>query len=172
MNRVLSFTGAVLFLGLSLAGCGTGPKLYKNTVTVKYKGAAVAGANVTVNYADGDLGAGITGADGKAEFATGNRPGLKAGKHKVTVQKMAAPSTGAATMMMNPTPSTDPAEAGKSNAELKTKMDGMKGMGGTPPPQTGAPKNELPAKYASATTTDLEIEVKANGVDHVLELKD
>jgi hypothetical protein len=131
---------------LTSIGCGSGPKLAPVTGIVTYKGAPVAGADVTLTgakEADGLKPArGTTDEAGKFSvktyFAPGDdRTGAQPGLYKITVEKFPV-TTGIA----------DPYKPG------------------------GIVKNELPAKYAVASQTPFEKEVTASSNHFPLELVD
>ena len=76
----------VLF-AVALLGCGeSGPKLYKSGGSVKFKGAALPGADVVFVPEDGSLPSiGRTDEQGRFDLRTGGKPGAPAGGYKVSV---------------------------------------------------------------------------------------
>jgi len=145
---------------LTLAGCGgdTRPKnrdpVYKVSGQIMYKGSPVVQADVTFVCNEKKRSAfGRTDAQGKFSLTTfAPNDGAVAGKHVVLVRKIEA-TAGAGKEPEVSDAAYDP-----------TKVDGSK-------PQ--AAKNELPAKYGDAATSDLFAVVTAEGnPEMVLELKD
>lgn len=131
-----------LALTFALAGCG-GVE-YPDTVpvegTVRYKGQPVEGANVSF-HTDGAPRAAyaVTDSEGKFVLSTfGDRDGAIPGKHKVTVSKPGQQAASAA-----------PLEPPKPEDLMKSYQQTHKNKTG----------NDLPAKYASPTTSPLEREV-------------
>jgi hypothetical protein len=77
---------AAVMVGCALAGCGTGPKLVKAGGVVKYKNAAIAGADVVfVPEGDGQTAIGRTDDQGRFTVATSGSPGAFVGSYKVSI---------------------------------------------------------------------------------------
>jgi hypothetical protein len=143
--------GATLLLACT--GCGRGTDLYRVTGTVRHQGQPVEGAVVTFICAQPPKTAtGTTDRDGRFELRTyPDGRGAVAGKHKVTVTKLAAP-------------------AGVSNVSA---MDEMVEKAKAPQVPAASSINQLPARYAKPETSQLEFEVTPSGKnDFALELTD
>lgn len=85
----------VLAAGL-LGGCSSGPEgpeVYPVSATVTLNGKPMAGVSVTLIPEDPSQpqAIGSTAEDGTVTFSTGSQLGAVAGKHKVTIQRSAAP---------------------------------------------------------------------------------
>jgi len=153
LRTFLSYCSASC-VAVILAGCGGGgPKLCPVTGTVTYRNAPVEGAVVSFRCeAANKMATGTTDAQGRFELTTyqGGK-GAVAGKHKVTVTKMSAPSGGTGPLSME--------DAMKA---------GMKKQG-----PSAEPKNLLPPKYADAARPLLEYTVSPGGAnDFKIELSD
>lgn len=150
---------AVWVSGLTLAvlaGCGGSglPKTYKVVGTVTQGGTPVDGAMVTFLNSEGKKNAvGSTNAKGEFKLSTfGPSDGALPGSYKVTISKMDRPAAPAAT-----TPPPGVIASGEisdsyvppSSAPAANKKD-------------AAPKNLLPAKYASDQTSGLIATVAEN----------
>jgi hypothetical protein len=139
---------ALLSIVLSaLTGCSSGEKTYPVSGTVTYKKAPVAGADVTLTPVSEDAktrpARGTTDASGKFSVKTYFAPG----------------------------DDRPGALAGKYKITLQ-KIPPASGIV-DPYKPGGMPKNELPAKYATAPTTPLEKEVVTTGAnDFALDLTD
>jgi hypothetical protein len=156
-----------LFLSLTLtvsvlAGCGGGgpapnrEPVYPISGVVTYKGKAVASADVTFVCTEKDRSAfGRTDAEGRFKLSTfSSNDGAVAGKHVIMVTKVEpqAPTTPVADISTN---DYQPPKLGASTDPVK-------------------PKNQIPAKYADAKSSDVFVVVNADGAnDEVkVELKD
>ncbi|GIW95483.1 MAG: hypothetical protein KatS3mg110_3524 [Pirellulaceae bacterium] len=165
MNKRIHLGGAALmsvWCALVFSGCNTAgdAKLVPAGGLVKYKGAPVAGATVTLLYPDKQVAVGITGEDGRFTLTTGGRPGAPIGKAKVAITKTSGPT----------------ADAGKPVEQL-TPEDMMKMYAATKGGQAMKAaaqevKNELPAKYANPETSPLEADVQKSGNDFLFDLQD
>jgi len=146
---------------LCLVGCGggdDGPKLVAAGGTVKYNGAAVDGATVTLVFDGGQTSSGTTGKDGTFTLTTNGRAGVPVGKAKVTVAKVIG---AAAEMPANPKP--------EDMAKMMQKMAGKQGNLDAIPKS----KNELPEKYNDLKGSGLSADIPAAGVkDLLFDLKD
>lgn len=146
---------------LCLVGCGggeEGPKLVAAGGTVKYNGAAVEGATVTLVFDGGQTATGATGKDGTFTLTTNGRAGAPVGKAQVTVAKVIGPG---ADMGAAPKPE-----------DMQKMMAAMKGQQGN---LAAIPKskNELPEKYNDLKGSGLSAEIPAAGVkDLLFDLKD
>jgi len=140
-------TGLSLLLALGgLLGCGGGLKSVEGLVTLD--GKPVEGATVTFSPEGGGQDAfGVTDSGGKFTLRTVNQSGAKPGNYKVTVVKNKAIA--------------DPSAVPKPGSPDYTKMQPLKkGAGpGMPMPPGGAPKSELPAKYASLSSTPFTVKI-------------
>lgn len=143
------FVGGLL--AISLAGCAKHGVSGVVPVTgkVTYKGAAVGGAMVSFFGSSGQQPAtATTTADGTFQLRTLDTPGALPGSYVAVVQK-----------------TETPAELTK-----EVSMEDAAAQAGKPLP---TPKELLPAKYASATSSPLKFEVKASGENSFnLELND
>ena len=139
--RLIQFCGLVWLVSV-LAGCEGATKLYPASGTVTYRGQAVDGATVTFRCEEANaIATGTTDAQGRFELTTyKSGKGAVAGKHKVTVTKMSAPS-GAA--------------SGSLSMEEAMKQPG--------PQAQAEPKHLLPQKYADPARPALEFTVSAEG---------
>lgn len=144
MKRSLVLSLPFVVLGLFLiTGCGGDdlPPNYKTTIEISYKGAPVEGAIVTLrpDGHDAPSANGVTGADGKVDMYSwkGKGKGVVPGKYKVAVEKqqIAAPTESL---------STDDPNYGKEVDEVETRQER---------------KDELPAKYVTASGSPLACEV-------------
>lgn len=157
MSRSVSCWYVVVgFLSVwAFCGCGGGakdkPKLYRVTGAVTYKGQPVPGAKVMF-LGDGKSppAVGVTDDSGKFALSSLAGTGAVAGKHPVMIVKNtdAAPEAPVDTSM----------EAAAKAAQTKNV----------------APKEAslIPSKYANASTSGLEFEVKTSGNDFTIDLKD
>jgi len=86
MRSSNSILDALLLVLVCLAGCDSGPKLVPATGVVKYKGAAVPGADVVfVPEGDGQTAMGHSDEQGRFTLSTGGRPGALAGSYAVSI---------------------------------------------------------------------------------------
>ena len=141
---MLHYRILVLFLGglLAIASGCSGRKPFKAVVTLD--GKAVEGATVALTQASGGSPiSGMTGTDGTVTLDTAGKDGVPPGDYKVVVTKVKAQGSGI----------IDPKDAIKM----------MKG--------TSDPKSELPAIYASPTTTPLTLKVPSDTNPAKIELK-
>jgi hypothetical protein len=152
--RVMRATVAVLWLGLTVAGCGgtKQPRLYPATGTVTWNGEPLAGATVSFVPAVGAPSDGTTDSAGKYAIMTNGQPGAPLGANKVTVSKF----TGSVTMPSAPTP------------DDMMKMAIEKGK------KKGVDKGEIPVKFNRPDTSGLNADVKADAAENVFnfDLKD
>ena len=166
MNTALKLI-SLCAVALGLAGCGTsGPSLYQAGGTVKYKGTAVEGADVTFVYDDGQSASGLTDAAGKFTLVyagSGGKKGTALGKGNFVVKKIKAEKVAG---VPEGKQKMDPTEMMKL---MQKKADENKPKEGAPAP-TG-PANELPAKYADPKTSGLAREIKTSGNDFALDLE-
>lgn len=150
-----------IMLGLLIQGCGDAPAPNRDPVfpvrgMVTYKGRPVVGADVTFICQEKDRGAfGRTDSKGSFQLTTfGANDGAVAGKHTVIVSLM------------------ESTEAKKSVAPIDSPDY-------QPPSMADAlraprPKSGLPGKYGDMKTSDLVVDVNADGnnEDVKIELKD
>jgi len=112
---------------------------------VTLDGKPVDGASVVLTKTDGGPSiSGQTAADGTVTLDSSSKEGVPPGDYKVIVTKGKALTSGV----------IDPKEAGKMMMKLSKMV-----------------KSELPAKYASAATTDLTLKVPSDTVPAKIELK-
>lgn len=140
---------------LLIAGCQgsaeDAPTLYGVTGSVKYKGQPVPGAKVMF-LGDGSAppAVGVTNSSGEFTLSSLAGTGAAAGKHAVVVVKNSEGSSATAALTM------EEAAAAAQN-----------------PPSEGTETSLIPAKYASASTSDLSFEVSSTGSNHYdIELTD
>jgi len=161
---------AVLAMGCFVLGCGGGPRVYKTTGTVTYKGQPVDGAQVTFAYDNGNFANGTTGADGKFSLTYMGTPGgAVPGKCKVAVVKQKNVS---ATLT---TPTGPPKSAEEYKAQQKEKQDMMMKVAKEQADiAAGGTGNLLPKKYADGNTSGLvfEITTDVSKNDFPIDLKD
>lgn len=144
MLRQLFSLAAVSLVAASLLGCGGGgPELYEAKGKVTYKGAPVAGANLTFQGTEGAMSVATTNDQGEFSLVTFGRPGAPLGEYKVGIMKMSNMAGAPA----NPKP------------EDMAKMMQGKSM----PKQ----ENELPAKYAAPQTSGLTATVSKDASQNV-----
>ncbi len=156
----------LVFCFVFYLGCNKSPiKTVPVSATVQYNGAAVEGALVTFNPIDkgpeNRSASGMTDASGIVKPLT--PPGVKGvvpGKYKVTIMK--TPTIGGSgkdAPAAPPPQSYDEALAASQNAkQTNMKVDA---------------RHQLPVKYASSKTTDLEADVVGpKALDLTFELKD
>ncbi len=139
-----TFLGSGLFvLLLACSGCGSSVKLYPVSGTITYKNVAVQGADVTLIPVDDAAGLkparGTTDASGRFTVQTYFAPGDDRRGALAGLYKVTVQKFPAADGIV------DPYKAG------------------------GPPKNELPAKYASALQTPLDKEVSAGGTNEIVQ---
>ncbi len=147
--------GAVLLL----AGCG--PSVHTVTGVVKLDGTPVEGAAVAFMTEDGKLiYSGSTDAGGNFTLSGPTAPGVPAGNYKVTVVKTPKVEIGDATPG-----SADYLKFMQKEAKAVAPKSGpgMMVPGAKGPAGPAGPKNELPAIYASVTTTTLSAKVPSDG---------
>jgi len=145
------YVAAVLFASASLVGCGggggasTGPKTYPVSGTVTQGGKPLDGATIQFVLADGKGGAaGKTDSNGRYTLSTAKPgDGAVAGQYKVAISKFEQPAAAA---------------GGTSEKDYVPPKEGE-----TAP----APKNLLPAKYASPNTSGLTATVKDSGENKI-----
>ncbi|MCI0359914.1 MAG: carboxypeptidase-like regulatory domain-containing protein [Planctomycetaceae bacterium] len=128
MIRFLTATFVASLVTLLATGCGDGLTLLPAAGLVTYQGKPVEGASVVFVPDSGIPGTGTTDAAGKFAMQTNGKPGVLAGKHKVTISKASAP----AGLPANPTPEDmmKMASAGKmsqSKSEIPTKYAVVQG---------------------------------------------
>ncbi len=155
MLKKKHFGLAILLLPAVLVGCGSGfPKTYKVAGTVKLGGKPVDGALVTFVPSDGTKSAvGSTNAQGEFKLSTfGPGDGAQPGSYKVTITKTSTPPATA-------TPALQPGviASGDIGDDYAPPTGNEGGKGGS-----SAPKNLLPAKYASEATSGLIATVAEN----------
>jgi hypothetical protein len=81
-----SVLAALLFVGFCVAGCDRGPQLVPAAGIVKYKGAAVPGADVIfVPEGDGQTAIGRSDEQGRFTLMTGGRQGALPGAYAVSI---------------------------------------------------------------------------------------
>lgn len=143
---------------LAMAGCSdSGPKLVPAEGTVTLGGAPLAGAMITVHYADKNLASGRSDNDGKFSLVYGNgKIGAVPGTSlKVTVTKQASAYEG-----VDPdTVKVKDEFSSPDYSSMKDKIMSMSGPGKGPPKVT----NELPAKYSDPMQSELKIDIPAGG---------
>lgn len=161
-NSVWKLLGLVL-VSVLVAGCGSGPRLYKAGGTVTYNDKPVDKAAITFVYEDGASASGMTDAAGKFQLVyLGKTAGTAAGKGSMMVTKMSGqPATGS-TMpaVKDPLKMTDE-EKKKLSATAQSSMPTSSAA--TPPTM------ELPAKYADPAKSGLNFEILPNN-DNNLEV--
>ena len=147
-----------------LLGCGDSgfPKTYKVSGTVKLGGKPVDGALVTFQPSgEGKSAVGSTNDKGEFKLSTfGPGDGAMPGSYKVTITKTAAPLT--TSKPTTPPPGTIASGDLSPDYAPPSGNEGSKVSGG------GAPKNLLPAKYASDATSGLiatVVEANTNNFD-------
>jgi hypothetical protein len=119
----LALVGAVF---IAVSGCSeSGPKLYQAKGVVKYKGAPLADASVTLMNAQGRMSVGTTNAQGEFTVMTFGRPGAELGAYQVGIIK---------TEKMADAPATAKPEDMIKMMNMKTKS-------------MPRPKSEIPEKY-------------------------
>jgi len=154
------FSPAVVMLCglLLLAGCGGGgiAGLYPVTGTVTYQGKAVDGATVSfLNESEGRPATAITKSDGTYELFTLDSSGALPGSYRVVVSKTeAGPEVAPDDLGFDPV----------TGADLS--MEQSAANAGKRPTK---PKDLIPAKYSSPTSTPLTVEVKNS--NNVIDLK-
>lgn len=140
---------ALLLLSVVFSGCGGSgfPKTYKVSGTVKQGGKPVDGALVTFLSSEGGKSAvGSTNDKGEFKLSTfGPGDGALPGSYKVTITKTSTPPPAAGPALQPGVIASG--DIGDDYAP-PTGNEGGKGSG-------GAPKNLLPAKYASEATSGL-----------------
>jgi hypothetical protein len=86
MKFACSVPAALTLVIVCLAGCDRGPKLVPVTGIVKYKSAAVPGADVVfVPEGDGQTAIGRSDEQGRFTLMTGGRPGALTGSYTVSI---------------------------------------------------------------------------------------
>ena len=144
---MLHYRILILLLGgllMVTAGC-SGRKPLQAIVTLD--GKAVEGATVVLTKEGGGPAiSGFSAADGTLTLDAASKDGIPPGDYKVVVTKIKATSTGI----------TDP----KSPEAMKMMKNGSAGN-----------KSELPAKYATAATTDLKVKIPLESTPYKIELK-
>ncbi len=147
---------ALLMLSVVLAGCGGSgfPKTYKVSGTVKQGGKPVDGALVTFLSTEGGKSAvGSTNDKGEFKLSTfGPGDGALPGAYKVTITKTSTPPVSAGPVLQ---PGVIASGDIADDYAPPTDSGGSKSGG-------GAPKNLLPAKYASEATSGLIATVSEN----------
>lgn len=139
----------VMLVSVVLSGCGGSrfPKTYKVSGTVTQGGKPVDGALVTFLSTEGGKSAiGSTNANGEFKLSTfGPSDGALPGSYKVTITKSSAPPPAAS-------PALQPGviASGDIGEDYAPPAGNVGTQGGG-----GAPKNSLPAKYASDSTSGL-----------------
>jgi hypothetical protein len=164
MFRILSIAG-MLLAGVFIFGCDkNGISTLPVEIAIVYKGEKIEGALVTLapKIKDGTqrTATGMTNAEGKAVVLTpAGGKGAMPGDYKVIVMK--TPLVGGDTKESAPQYNTYEeavAAASSNNQSAMPKVD---------------PKHQLPIKYASEKTTDLEITVAKGNKNHwIFEIKD
>jgi hypothetical protein len=152
------------FLTLAALGCGgvsDRPALYPVSGTVVYKGKPVEGAQVSFFHEKAQRAAeGKTDAEGKFVLSMFDyNDGAMPGENVVTIDKIKSAPAAASTDTSRP---PNPADLAKMGQEFG---------GGDPSKKKGA-DNELPAKYASRTTTPVKQTVTDQENKFVIELAD
>lgn len=152
----------------ALTGCG-GPKLVPVNGTVTIDGKPVDGATVTFVSDDGKHSfSGSTDASGNYSLQEGEKTGAYPGSYKVIVIKNPHKATaealdpaGAESMKMMKKEAEEALKTGKTGSNDQ-KMKMMTKGGGGPSGATTAPavKSELPAVYASGSSTPLNAKVE------------
>lgn len=156
-GRIALRQAVAVALVCAALGCSKTSKKYPVKGVVKLDGAPVAGATVTF-LPDGEKGqpaSGMTDSQGNFTLSTNNVDGAMAGNYKVTISKTKAAEQAGG--------SSGPPQGGGQNMAkgylammAKRGGTGKQGGGFT---GSGAPKNELPAQYAEATTSALTCKV-------------
>jgi len=181
---MIRFFSISSFVALTLLASGCGAKPVPVNGVVLLDGKPVEDATVTFVTADGKMSAnGFTDASGNFSLSVADQPGAFPGEYKVVVVK-----TPKGQVVTNTDPSSseymkhmkkEAAEQSKGNAPgdmMKMKMMGKAGAPSAPPGGGGpggasAVKSELPATYASATTTPLTSKVPPDSQPVKIELK-
>lgn len=162
-----------LFLGLMLVGCGGGSpsaSCREVSVTVKYKGQPVEGAQVTfiANGADQRNAAGTTDASGVCHLSTfGDEDGAIPGKYTVTVAKTVVDSKVGS--MNDPSLiSADPgAGSGASGDPAAAYLSQVTSTG-----EMKEGESTLPAHYSDPKTSGLSFTVADSANDFTITCKD
>lgn len=133
-------------------GCGggggpSGPKLAPAKGVVNYNSKPLSSATVMFIPPKGNPGMDMSDEQGKFVITTGGRPGVAVGKCKVVVTKTATAAEGF-NPNMTPKDMEDMIKAGKS---------------------FDPPKNPIPTRYGSETTTTLEADVTENAESNAFE---
>jgi len=163
MARIVVFSFAILAL-FALAGCGSNE--VKVAGVLKMDGQPVEGATVSFTSEDGKQSfSGQTDAGGNFELSGAQRPGALPGTYKVVVTKrkqvagldaMTPDSTEYKKMME---------KMGKETAKIKPPS------AGPPGPGSSETKSDLPAVYASVSTTPLTAKVPPDSQPVSIDIK-
>jgi len=162
MRRFLVLLAAAAGLA---GGCGDGRHQVSGTVT--YDGQPLTHAAVVFTGDTGAVATGFSDDSGRFTLESSGKPGLPAGSYKVSVTK---------TKIVEGQAPGNPDQAGKLDKGYLEKMKAKEvAKGGPPPgmmpgmPPVGGAKGskadvgELPAIYASAATTPIQVQVPSSG---------
>lgn len=149
-------------VGALLLAAGCGPSTHVVTGVVKLDGTPVEGATVVFMTEDGKQAYnGFTDAGGNFNLAGASTPGVPPGNYKVTVVKTpkvmqgdVEPGSADYMKLMQKEAKSSVAKTGPGMM-----VPGKKSGG----PAPAGPKNELPAVYATLTTTTLSAKVPGDG---------
>jgi hypothetical protein len=155
MIRTAVFPASALLVCSLAIGCGGSGSvaLVPATGTVTHQGAPVAGAAVTFVPESGPLATAVTDDQGRFTLSTGTRRGVVVGTSKVSV------SLGDGSDLLSDE------EAGLSEMEQMMRLTERMGENvGRTGQETR--RSALPAKYANASTSGLEVTVSSSGTNH------